>query len=131
MGALPLPKKQHEPKTRRIAVVRTIHQRDYFRTITIVEKRKDGWILSQDGEWYAPSNVVWAEDLQTRQWNGNAIAPGTLCKAWHWRLKKNTPVIVISWSGRYRTYKVMQGAETCDVSDTAIVPFEEVEPDKE
>ena len=122
-----MPKKKHEPKTVRLAVVRTIHQRNHFMTVYVVEKRADGWILGANGEWFSPTNVMWSSDMETRPWDGNSIAPGTLCKAQNWRLKKNIPVIVLSWSGRTRTYTVMQGSETFEISDTAIVPIEVAE----
>ena len=108
----------------KIAVVRDIAQRGWFSCLIIDEVRPDGWVRA-DARWFSPDNVLWHGEFTPRPWNGNSIAPGTLCLALtRWYPKETWETcIVLSHVRKSKSYQVIRGSETKTISDQQIVPI--------
>ena len=108
----------------KIAVVRDIAQRGWVSCLTVDEVRVDGWIRA-DSRWFSPDNVLWHGEFTPHPWDGNAIAPGTLCLTRARWYPKETweSCIVLKHIKKTKSYQVIMGAETTFASDHHIVPI--------
>ncbi len=117
-------KKEVVYETVRIAVVRDIAQRGWFKCVNVENIREDGWIRA-DSRWFSPDNVIWHGEFKPRPWDGNAIKPGTLClmlTRWYphevWE-----SCIVLKHVRKTRDYQVLHGSHTRMISDQQIIPI--------